>query len=60
MTYLLRSLQEQVQSLERVVHRQRASRADILDAEKDKIIQKMRNDFVTKREYIDDLEYRVK
>ena len=60
MIYLAQQLQEQVQSLERVVHRQRLTRAEIIDAEKDKIIVNLRRDLGVKREYIFDLEERVK
>ena len=60
MIYLAQQLQEQVQSLERVVHRQRLTRAEIIDAEKDKIIVNLRRDLGVKREYIFDLEERVR
>ena len=60
MIYLAQQLQEQMQSLERVVHRQRLTRAEIIDAEKDKIIVNLRRDLGVKREYIFDLEERVR
>ena len=49
MIYLAQQLQEQMQSLERVVHRQRLTRAEIIDAEKDKIIVNLRRDLGVKR-----------
>ena len=60
MVYLAQQLQEQVQSLERVVHRQRLTRAEIIDAEKDKIIVNLRRDLGVKKEYMFDLEERVR
>ena len=60
MIYLAQQLQEQVQSLERVVHRQRLTRAEIIDAEKDKIIVNLRRDLGVKKEYMFDLEERVR
>ena len=55
MQYLLRYVQIQTQSLERIIHRERMSRAEVLDVEKDKIIGNLRKDLGVKREYMLDL-----
>jgi hypothetical protein len=49
MGYLFRQMQEQIVSLERLVHRERANKAEVLDAEKDKIIASLRRDHAVKR-----------
>lgn len=49
MQYLLQNVQNQTKSLERIIHRERMSRAEVLDAEKDKIIANLRRDLGVKR-----------
>ena len=60
MGYLHRQLSEQMTSLERLVHRERAEKAELLDAEKGRIITSLRRDLGVKREYMLDLEERVR
>ena len=47
--YLRVQMREQVYSLERLVHRERMEKAEILDAEKDRIIANLRKDLGVKR-----------
>ena len=60
MNFLMLEFKRQTESLERLVHRERAASAEVLDKEKDKIIGNLRRDLNIKREYMVDLEERVK
>lgn len=56
MQFLLREMQEQLSLMEGLVHRERMSKAEVLDHEKDRIIAALRRDLSVKREYMIDLE----
>lgn len=60
MAYLFQQVQEQVSGLEVLLHRERMNKAEVLDSEKDKIIASLRRDLSVKREYMQDLEERVR
>lgn len=49
LTYLFHQVQEQVTGLEVLLHRERMNKAEVLDAEKDKIIASLRRDLDIKR-----------
>ena len=55
MEYLRGQMREQVYSLERLVHRERMEKAEVLDVEKERIIGNLRKDLGVKREYMLDL-----